>query len=214
MPEPLPPAGRIFLLDNYDSFTFNLYQLLRDLGAEVRVVRNDQITVDEVLAMTPDLTGIVLSPGPCTPREAGITVPLVKAAAGMVPSLGVCLGHQSIGEAFGGDVVLAPTLMHGKVSRIHHGGKGVFAGLPTPFTATRYHSLIVERSTLPPELEITAETDGIIMGLRHRTLPVEGVQFHPESILTPDGRQLLANFLSYRSPRPVSAATGLAAAYG
>lgn len=214
MPEPMPPAGRIFLLDNYDSFTFNLYQLLRDLGAEVRVVRNDQITVDEVLAMTPDLTGIVLSPGPCTPREAGITVPLVKAAAGMVPILGVCLGHQSIGEAFGGDVVLAPTLMHGKVSRIHHGGKGVFAGLPTPFTATRYHSLIVERSTLPPELEITAETDGIIMGLRHRTLPVEGVQFHPESILTPDGRQLLANFLSYRSPRPVSAATGLAAAYG
>jgi anthranilate synthase/aminodeoxychorismate synthase-like glutamine amidotransferase len=212
--KPIPPAGRIFLLDNYDSFTFNLYQLLRELGAEVDVVRNDQITIEEVVAMTPDLTGIVLSPGPCTPREAGITVPLIKAAAGTVPILGVCLGHQSIGDAFGGDVVLAPSLMHGKTSPISHTGKGVFAGLPNPFTATRYHSLIVERSTLPPDLEITAETDGIIMGLRHRTLPVEGVQFHPESILTPNGRQLLANFLSYRAPEPVMAAPSLAASYG
>jgi anthranilate synthase/aminodeoxychorismate synthase-like glutamine amidotransferase len=211
MPE---PTGRIFLLDNYDSFTFNLYQLLRELGAEVTVARNDQVTVEEVVAMTPDLTGIVLSPGPCTPTQAGITVPLVQAAAGTVPILGVCLGHQAIGQAFGGDVVLAPSLMHGKTSPIHHGGKGVFAGLPNPFTATRYHSLIVERSTLPTDLEITAETDGIIMGLRHRTLPVEGVQFHPESILTPDGRALLANFLSYGSPAPVIAAPTLAASYG
>jgi anthranilate synthase/aminodeoxychorismate synthase-like glutamine amidotransferase len=211
MPE---PTGRIFLLDNYDSFTFNLYQLLRELGAEVTVARNDQVTVAEVVAMTPDLTGIVLSPGPCTPTQAGITVPLIQAAAGTVPILGVCLGHQAIGQAFGGDVVLAPSLMHGKTSPIHHGGKGVFAGLPNPFTATRYHSLIVERSTLPADLEITAETDGIIMGLRHRTLPVEGVQFHPESILTPDGRALLANFLSYGSPVPVIAAPTLAASYG
>jgi anthranilate synthase/aminodeoxychorismate synthase-like glutamine amidotransferase len=141
-------------------------------------------------------------------------VPLIRAAAGTVPILGVCLGHQSIGEAFGGDVVLAPNLMHGKTSPIHHTGKGVFAGLPNPFTATRYHSLIVERSTLPADLEITAETDGIIMGLRHRTLPVEGVQFHPESILTPEGRNLLANFLSYRAPRPVTAGQALAASYG
>jgi len=194
MPE--PAGGRIFLLDNYDSFTYNLYQLLADLGAEVIVRRNDQVTVAEIEAMIPDLTGIVLSPGPCTPREAGVTVPLIRELAGKTPILGVCLGHQSIGEAFGGDVVRAPQLMHGKTSPISHTGKGVFAGLPNPFTATRYHSLIVERATLPDCLEITAEADGLIMGLRHRELPVEGVQFHPESILTPAGRQLVANFLA------------------
>lgn len=185
----------IYLLDNYDSFTFNLYQALRGLGAEVTVARNDQVTVDEVAALIPHLRGLVLSPGPCTPAEAGITVPLVRRLAGRVPILGVCLGHQAIGAAFGGRVVRAPSLMHGKTSPIRHVGKGVFAGLPDPFVATRYHSLIVERSSLPPVLEVTAEADGLIMGLRHRELDVEGVQFHPESILTPRGDDLLANFL-------------------
>ncbi len=185
----------IFLLDNYDSFTFNLYQFLRELGADVTVARNDQVTVDEVAAMAPELDGIVLSPGPCTPAEAGISVPLIRALAGRVPILGVCLGHQAIGAAFGGWVVRAPVLMHGKTSSIRHRGVGVFAGLPNPFVATRYHSLIVDRATLPPVLEVTAEADGLIMGLRHRELDVEGVQFHPESILTPVGGDLLANFL-------------------
>ncbi|MDF2759302.1 MAG: glutamine amidotransferase of anthranilate synthase [Thermomicrobiales bacterium] len=190
----------ILLLDNYDSFTFNLYQALSELGAEVLVRRNDMVTVDDVEGLVPMLDGIVISPGPCTPGEAGISVPLVRRLAGTVPILGVCLGHQAIGEAFGGRISRAPRLMHGKVSMIAHDGAGVFAGLPNPFQATRYHSLIVERSTLPTELEITAEADGLVMGLRHRTLPVEGVQFHPESILTPTGNDLLANFLGRRAP--------------
>jgi anthranilate synthase component 2 len=190
----------ILLLDNYDSFTFNLYQALSELGAEVLVRRNDMITVDDVEGLVPMLDGIVISPGPCTPGEAGISVPLVRRLAGTVPILGVCLGHQAIAEAFGGRITRAPRLMHGKVSMIAHDGAGAFAGLPNPFQATRYHSLIVERSTLPSELEITAEVDGLVMGLRHRTLPVEGVQFHPESILTPTGNDLLANFLGRRAP--------------
>jgi anthranilate synthase/aminodeoxychorismate synthase-like glutamine amidotransferase len=190
----------ILLLDNYDSFTFNIYQALSELGAEVLVRRNDMVTVDEVMQLVPTLDGVVISPGPCTPADAGISVPLVQRLAGTVPILGVCLGHQAIGAAFGGTIVRAPRLMHGKVSMIAHDGAGVFAGLPNPFQATRYHSLIVERSSLPPELEITAEADGLVMGLRHRSLPVEGVQFHPESILTPTGNDLLANFLGRRAP--------------
>jgi anthranilate synthase component 2 len=166
----------------------------------VLVRRNDKVTVDEVDKLASMLDGIVISPGPCTPGEAGISVPLVRRLAGIVPILGVCLGHQAIGAAFGGKIVRAPKLMHGKVSMIAHDGSGVFAGLPNPFQATRYHSLIVERSTLPSELEITAEADGLVMGMRHRTLPVEGVQFHPESILTPTGNDLLANFLGRRAP--------------
>jgi anthranilate synthase component II len=190
----------ILLLDNYDSFTFNLYQALSELGADVLVRRNDMVSVVDVERLVPTLDGIVISPGPCTPGEAGISVPLVQRLAGVVPILGVCLGHQAIGAAFGGRIVRAPRLMHGKVSMIAHDGAGVFAGLPNPFQATRYHSLIVERSTLPSELEITAEADGLVMGLRHRSLPVEGVQFHPESILTPTGNDLLANFLGRRAP--------------
>jgi anthranilate synthase component II len=190
----------ILLLDNYDSFTFNLFQALSELGAEVLVRRNDMVTVEDVEDLVPMLDGIVISPGPCTPGEAGISVPLVRRLAGTVPILGVCLGHQAIAEAFGGRITRAPRLMHGKVSMIAHDGAGAFAGLPNPFQATRYHSLIVERSTLPSELEITAEVDGLVMGLRHRTLPVEGVQFHPESILTPTGNDLLANFLGRRAP--------------
>ena len=199
----------ILLLDNYDSFTFNLYQHLGELGANIHVARNDQITLDEIDAMRPKLDRIVVSPGPCTPNEAGVSVPLIKRFAGRVPILGVCLGHQSIGAAFGGRVVRAPYLMHGKTSEIHHRGTGVFAGLPNPFIATRYHSLIVERSSLPPVFEITAETaDGTIMGLRHREFDVEGVQFHPESILTPVGKALLSNFVGSRAssvatPEPV-----------
>ena len=203
----------IFLLDNYDSFTFNLYQFLRELGADVTVARNDQITVDEVAAMAPELDGIVLSPGPCTPAKAGISVPLIRALAGRVPILGVCLGHQAIGATFGGRVVRAPALMHGKTSSIRHRGVGVFAGLPNPFVATRYHSLIVDRASLPPVLEVTAETDGLIMGLRHRALNVEGVQFHPESILTPVGKDLLANFLR-RGPAAQRATEPAVAVYG
>jgi anthranilate synthase/aminodeoxychorismate synthase-like glutamine amidotransferase len=203
----------IFLLDNYDSFTFNLYQALRQLGADVTVVRNDQITVDEVAAMVPDLDGVVLSPGPSTPAEAGISVPLIRHLAGRVPILGVCLGHQAVGAAFGARIVRAPSLMHGKTSEIHHNGHGVFAGLPNPFVATRYHSLIVERASLPPVLEVTAEVDGLIMGVRHRELAVEGVQFHPESILTPVGNDLLANFLG-RGPGSRRAADRLVAVYG
>jgi anthranilate synthase component II len=190
----------ILLLDNYDSFTFNLYQALSELGAKVLVRRNDMVTIDDVVDLVPMLDGIVISPGPCTPGEAGISVPLVRRLADTVPILGVCLGHQAIGAAFGGRITRAPRLMHGKVSMISHDGAGVFAGLPNPFQATRYHSLIVERSTLPSELEVTAEADGLVMGLRHRTLPVEGVQFHPESILTPSGNDLLANFLGRRAP--------------
>ena len=196
----------ILLIDNYDSFTFNLYQFLSELGAEVMVRRNDQITLAEVDAMGDRLAGVVVSPGPCTPREAGISIGIIEHMAGKVPVLGVCLGHQSLGEAFGADVVRAPQLMHGKTSLIHHAGKGIFQGLPNPFVATRYHSLIVDRATLPEQLEITAETeDGIIMGLQHRDLPVYGVQFHPESILTPTGKHLLGNFLSItgKTPSPV-----------
>lgn len=197
----------ILLIDNYDSFTFNLYQFLSELGADVIVRRNDQITLDEVDALGSKLEGVVVSPGPCTPREAGISIGIIEHMAGKVPVLGVCLGHQSLGEAFGGDIVHAPQLMHGKTSFIHHGGKGIFEGMPNPFIATRYHSLIVDRATLPEELEITAETeDGIIMGLQHRDYPVFGVQFHPESILTPAGKLLLGNFLSITGKTPSTAA--------
>ncbi len=205
----------ILLIDNYDSFTFNLYQILSELGAEVAVVRNDKVTLAEIEAMCPALERIVISPGPCTPNEAGVSVPLVRRFAGRLPILGVCLGHQAVGAAFGGRIARAPRLMHGKTSLIHHRGVGVFAGLPNPFVATRYHSLIVERAGLPPVLEVTAETDdGLIMGLRHRELDIEGVQFHPESILTPAGRDLLANFLGMRSVAPALNREPVAAALG
>jgi anthranilate synthase component 2 len=203
----------ILLLDNYDSFTFNLYQALSQLGADVEVRRNDAIGVDEIARMLPGLEGIVISPGPCTPAEAGISVPLVRHLAGTVPILGVCLGHQAVGAAFGATIVRAPRLMHGKTSQIMHNGEGLFAGLPNPFQATRYHSLMVERHSLPPELEITAEADGLIMGLRHRRLPVAGVQFHPESILTPAGNDLLANFLG-RGGSSRTREMAIAATYG
>jgi anthranilate synthase component 2 len=195
----------ILLVDNYDSFTFNLYQFLSELGPEVVVYRNDKLDLDRVHELVPELSGIVVSPGPCTPREAGISIPIIQRFAGQVPILGVCLGHQSIGAAFGGTIVKAPQLMHGKVSSIHHNGTGLFQGLPNPFIATRYHSLIVERDSLPPVFEITAQTeDGIIMGIRHRELDVFGIQFHPESILTPTGKDLLANFLALTSDSPVT----------
>jgi para-aminobenzoate synthetase component 2 len=185
----------ILLLDNYDSFTYNLAQYLGQMGQELEVRRNDQITLDEIEELSPER--IVISPGPCTPKEAGISVPLVEHFAGKIPILGVCLGHQAIGAAFGGHVIRAPKIMHGKTSEIHHDGKTVFRGLPQNFQATRYHSLIVERKSLPRTLEISAETaDGTIMGLRHRKLRVEGVQFHPESVLTGSGFRLLENFLS------------------
>jgi anthranilate synthase component 2 len=183
------------MIDNYDSFTYNLVQYFGELGEEVKVVRNDEIDIAGVAALKPDL--IVISPGPCTPSEAGISVPLIEAMAGKLPILGVCLGHQSIGQAFGGHIVHAKQLMHGKTSPIHHADKGVFRGLPNPFTATRYHSLVIERETLPDCLEITAWTeDGEIMGVRHKSLAVEGVQFHPESVLTEHGHALLKNFLT------------------
>lgn len=185
---------QIFLLDNYDSFTYNLYQYLSELGATVTVRRNDEIEVDEIRELAPDK--IVISPGPCTPAEAGISLPLIRELGIEIPILGVCLGHQAIGAAFGGRVLRAPEPVHGKLSPIQHASLGVFAGLPSPFAATRYHSLIVERATLPEALEVTAETpDGLIMGLRHRTLPIEGIQFHPESYTTEHGKQLLQNFL-------------------
>ena len=184
----------VLMIDNYDSFTFNLVQYLGELGADVEVVRNDEITLDEVAARAPER--IVISPGPCTPSEAGISVPLIRRFAGKVPILGVCLGHQAIGQAFGGRVVRAARVMHGKLSPIVHEGTGVFGGLPSPFTATRYHSLAIERASLPDALEVTATADdGEIMGVRHRSYPVEGVQFHPEAILTEHGHRLLANFL-------------------
>ncbi len=184
----------ILLIDNYDSFTYNLFQYLSELGAEVKVVRNDQITVEEIEKLKPQ--GIVVSPGPCTPNEAGISLGVFEKLAGKYPVFGVCLGHQSMGQAFGGKVIRAKLPMHGKVSEIHHDGKGVFAGLQNPFPATRYHSLVVEKGSLPPTLEVSAWTDdGEIMGLRHKALPVEGVQFHPESILTTEGKKLIANFL-------------------
>jgi anthranilate synthase component 2 len=184
----------LLMIDNYDSFTYNLVQYFGELGADVRVFRNDAITVDEIEQLAP--THIVVSPGPCTPNEAGVSVPLIEQLAGRIPILGVCLGHQSIGQAFGGKVVHAQQLMHGKVSAISHQGAGVFAGLPDKFNATRYHSLAIERDSLPACLEITAQAeDGEIMGVRHRTLQVEGVQFHPESVLSEHGHQLLKNFL-------------------
>jgi anthranilate synthase/aminodeoxychorismate synthase-like glutamine amidotransferase len=183
------------VIDNYDSFTYNLVQYLGELGQQLRVVRNDAMTVEEIVALKPER--IVISPGPCTPKEAGISVETIKRLAGSIPILGVCLGHQSIGEAFGGEVVRAERLMHGKTSMIRHDQRTVFRNLPNPFEATRYHSLIVRRETLPSCLEISAETaEGEIMGLRHRTYPIEGVQFHPESILTRPGKDLLRNFLS------------------
>ena len=185
----------LLMIDNYDSFTYNLVQYLGELGEDVNVIRNDEMTVDQIERLAP--ARIVLSPGPCTPNEAGVTLAVVDRFRGRVPILGVCLGHQAIGQAFGGRVVHARTLMHGKVSRIHHGGAGVFRGLPTPYDATRYHSLAIQRETCPPDLEVTAWTeDGEIMGVRHRTLAIEGVQFHPESILTEHGHALLRNFLT------------------
>ncbi len=184
----------LLMIDNYDSFTYNLVQYLGELGQDLKVYRNNKITIAEIEKMHPDR--IVVSPGPCTPKEAGISIETIKYFAGKIPLLGVCLGHQSIGEAFGGDVIRAPYLMHGKTSMIHHDGKTIFAGLPNPFEATRYHSLIIKRETLPPMLEISAWTeDGIIMGVRHKEFKVEGVQFHPESILTSAGKDLRRNFL-------------------
>lgn len=185
----------ILVIDNYDSFTYNLVQYLGELGADIQVVRNDEITVDGILKRNP--THILISPGPCSPKEAGVSVETIKELAGKKPILGVCLGHQSIGYAFGGDIVRAGKLMHGKTSQITHDGKGVFKGLPNPFRATRYHSLVIKKDTLPGCLEVTAQSeDGEIMGVRHKTLAVEGVQFHPESILTESGKQLLKNFLN------------------
>jgi para-aminobenzoate synthetase component 2 len=185
----------ILLLDNYDSFTYNLAQYLGELGCKLEVRRNDEISTDEISRIKPER--IVISPGPCTPREAGISVDLIRRFAGEIPILGVCLGHQAIGEAFGGKVVRAKAILHGKTSEVKNDGKTIFRGLPKKFTATRYHSLIVERKSLPSELTISAETsDGTIMGLRHRKFRVEGVQFHPESVLTTVGKDLLRNFLS------------------
>lgn len=186
---------RILMIDNYDSFTYNLVQYLGELGAELIVVRNDELTVEQALALQPDR--IVISPGPCTPYEAGISIPLIQAAAGKVPILGVCLGHQAIGAAFGGTIVRAQRPMHGKESPIRHTNAGVFRGLPNPLRAIRYHSLVIERASLPDCLEITAESedDHEIMGVRHKQYPIEGVQFHPESILSEAGKQLLKNFL-------------------
>ncbi len=187
----------LLMIDNYDSFTYNLVQYLGELGADVRVYRNDAVTLDEVAAMQP--ANIVVSPGPCTPNEAGISVPLIRRFAGQIPILGVCLGHQSIGQAFGGRIVRAQRVMHGKLSPVTHDGRGVFAGLPSPFSVTRYHSLAIERDRVPADLEVTATADdGEIMGVRHRRFAVEGVQFHPEAILTEHGKRLLANFLEYR----------------
>jgi len=184
----------ILVLDNYDSFTYNLVQYLGELGATVKVLRNDEASVEEVARLQPE--GIVISPGPCTPNEAGISLELIRRLAGKVPILGVCLGHQAIGQAFGGKVVRARQVMHGKVSRIHHDGHGVFAGVPQDFVATRYHSLAVERAGLPAMLEVSAHSeDGEIMGLRHRGLAVEGVQFHPEALLTEHGHKMLQNFI-------------------
>jgi anthranilate synthase/aminodeoxychorismate synthase-like glutamine amidotransferase len=194
----------ILMIDNYDSFTYNLVQYLGELGADIRVYRNDQISVAEVEQLAPEK--IVISPGPCTPKEAGISCDVIRHFAGRIALLGVCLGHQCIGEVFGGDVVRAPALFHGKTSLIYHDGKTIFRGLPRPFEATRYHSLVIRRETLPDCLELSAETDdGVIMAVRHRELPVEGVQFHPESILTHEGKKLLANFLSQAPAMEVQA---------
>jgi anthranilate synthase/aminodeoxychorismate synthase-like glutamine amidotransferase len=191
----------LLVIDNYDSFTYNLVQYLAELGEDVRVVRNDEVTVEEIQRMSPK--HIVISPGPCTPNEAGISLDVVTRLAGKIPILGVCLGHQAIGQAFGGQVIRAKEVVHGKTSRIFHDEKGLFAGLPNPFEATRYHSLIVARDGLPDCLEVTAKTwDEEIMGLRHKTLAVEGVQFHPESFLTTSGKDLLRTFVSVRRGQP------------
>ncbi len=193
-------ATRVLVIDNYDSFVYNLVQELGELGAVPIVHRNDAIDIEAIRAASPD--AILISPGPGRPEGAGITMTVISELAGEFPILGVCLGHQAIGQVYGGEVVAAPTLMHGKTSAVHHGGMGVFAGLPDPFIATRYHSLVVEPTSVPDVLEVTATTaDGVIMGLRHRTLPVEGVQFHPESLLTPNGPSLLANFLASAAGR-------------
>ena len=195
----------VLVIDNYDSFTYNLVHYLAELGAEATVVRNDALTVQDALALRPE--AVLLSPGPCAPEQAGICLPLLRAAPAELPILGVCLGHQAIGQAYGGQVVRAKSLMHGKTSPIRHQGRGVFAGLPDGFTATRYHSLAVERAGLPDELEVTAWTDdGEIMGLSHRSRPVHGVQFHPESIATDGGHRLLANFLELAGVRRREAA--------
>jgi anthranilate synthase/aminodeoxychorismate synthase-like glutamine amidotransferase len=188
----------VFVLDNYDSFTYNLVQYLGEMGAQVEVRRNDEVTIEEIEALRPER--ILLSPGPCTPQEAGISVEVIRHFAGKVPLLGVCLGHQAIGAAFGGEVIRAKNLMHGKTSQVEHDGKSIFRGLSSPMTATRYHSLIVSEKSLPKELEVsawTADKDGtrVIMGLRHKNLAVEGVQFHPESVLTDEGKKLVKNFL-------------------
>jgi anthranilate synthase component 2 len=199
----------VLMIDNYDSFTYNLVQYLGELGEDVRVFRNDEITLDEVGLLRP--SAIVISPGPCTPKEAGVSVALIERYAADVPILGVCLGHQAIGQAFGGRIVHAKSVMHGKTSAIHHEGRGIFAGLPNPLTATRYHSLVIERESLPASLEITAwSEDGEIMAIRHRDFAVEGVQFHPESILTEAGHDLLRNFL--RQPASASATPSAAPA--
>ena len=193
-PQPSPAAPSIFLVDNYDSFTYNLFQYLSELGASVHVRRNDRFTLDELNQIDPD--AVVISPGPGQPSDAGLTPQVIQRFAGRWPILGVCLGHQAIGEVFGGRIVRAPSLFHGKVSDIHHDDRTLFAGLPNPFTATRYHSLVIDPPSVPACLEVSARTaDGVIMGVRHRDLPVEGVQFHPESALTPKGKQLLGNFL-------------------
>jgi len=185
----------LLLIDNYDSFTYNLYQYLAELGADIQVRRNDQVTLEEIESMEPK--HIVVSPGPCTPNEAGLSCQVIETFGPRIPTLGVCLGHQAIGQVYGGHVIRAPEPMHGKTSLMYHQGRGVLKNLPAPFEANRYHSLIVERHTLPAALEITAETaDGLIMGLRHCAYPVEGVQFHPESIMTPVGKDLLRNFLA------------------
>ena len=195
----------ILVIDNYDSFTYNLVHYLNELGGETVVRRNDALSVQDALGMKAD--AVLLSPGPCTPNEAGICLPLLRGAPEDLPILGVCLGHQAIGQAYGGDVVRAKAIMHGKTSEIHHDGKGLFAGLPNPFTATRYHSLAVARESLPDDLEVTAWTDdGEIMGFQHRTRPVYGVQFHPESIATEGGHQLLANFLDLAGVKRTAAA--------
>ncbi len=192
----------LLMIDNYDSFTYNLVQYFGELGSAVRVVRNDELSVEQLVALQPAC--IVISPGPCTPNEAGVSVPLILAMAGRVPILGVCLGHQSIGQAFGGRVVKAPVVMHGKTSQVYHQGQGVFAGLASPFVATRYHSLVIDQISLPDCLEVTAWTEAeegrreVIMGVRHRDLPIQGVQFHPESILTQHGHALLRNFIEGR----------------
>ena len=196
---------RILVIDNYDSFTYNLVHYLAELGAPTHVVRNDDLSADEAWALNPQ--AVLLSPGPCAPDQAGVCLPLIRSAPADMPILGVCLGHQSIGQAFGGDVIRAKTLMHGKTSPIEHAGQSLFAGLPSPFTATRYHSLAVKRETLPDCLEVTAWTaDGEIMGLRHRSRPIHGVQFHPESIATEHGHDMLANFLTLAGVKRLAAA--------